>query len=37
VSVLSLLIGVLLSAAIVFVWKMGLFRKTQPFETHEVS
>jgi membrane protease YdiL (CAAX protease family) len=37
VSVLSLLIGVLLSAAIVFVWDRGLFRKTQPFATQEVS
>jgi membrane protease YdiL (CAAX protease family) len=36
-SVLSLLIGVLLSAAIVFVWKRGLFRKTQLFATQEVS
>jgi membrane protease YdiL (CAAX protease family) len=36
-SVLSLLIGVLLSAAIVFVWKRGLFRETQPFATQEVS
>jgi membrane protease YdiL (CAAX protease family) len=36
-SALSLLIGVLLSAAIVFVWDRGLFRKTQPFATQEVS
>jgi hypothetical protein len=36
-SVLSLFVGVLLSAAIVFAWKRGLFRKTQPFATQQVS
>jgi len=36
-SVLSLLVGVLVVAAILLVWKRGLFRRTQPFGTQEVS